>query len=84
MMQMCYNAVFRHIFLSMTFLTCWQIFPDYAAPPCTGGIDHTSLFFYMPNPRAYSDMHIGSVSIDNTIYIVCVVSHKLNLDKTFI
>ena len=34
MMQRCYNAVFRHIFLSMTFLTCWQIFPDYAAPPC--------------------------------------------------
>ena len=36
MMQRCYNAVFRHIFLSMTFLTCWQIFPDYAAPPCMG------------------------------------------------
>ena len=35
MMQMCYNAVFRYIFLSMTFLTYWQIFPDYAAPPCT-------------------------------------------------
>ena len=35
MMQRCYNAVFRYIFLSMTFLTCWQIFPDYAAPPCT-------------------------------------------------
>ena len=34
MMQRCYNAVFRYIFLSMTFLTCWQIFPDYAAPPC--------------------------------------------------
>ena len=34
MMLRCYNAVFRYIFLSMTFLTCWQIFPDYAAPPC--------------------------------------------------
>ena len=34
MMQRCYNAVFRYIFISMTFLTCWQIFPDYAAPPC--------------------------------------------------
>ena len=29
--------------------------------------DHTSLLsFYMSNPRAYSDIHIGSVSIDNT------------------
>ena len=26
-MQRCYNAVFRYICLSMTILTCWQIFP---------------------------------------------------------
>ena len=35
----------------------------------TGGIDHTSLLsFYMSNPSAYSDIHIGSVSIDNYYY----------------
>ena len=44
MTQWCYNAVFLYIFLSMAFLTCWQIFPDYAAPPCMNGITLCKVF----------------------------------------